>query len=298
MAEDYRLDPFQDVLNTVNISGETHLIPSVSPFTIQLKEVPLKETPSSISLSIGGYTATEVSSQPATGEFWPDYSTGADGDDDWNTGTILFNASAAGKTVVVSYKGTGSVVWAEVVNTHIITATRTVTVPHWATKALISGCGAGGGGGRSTSMTANVYGGGGGAGGYVINWPVTVVGGAVHNVIIGTGGASGAYNGYAATGGITSFGSLLSLGGGTGGGGSGINSPNGSNGSSPISIGYEEPAATGAGRGGLFGTGGQPVTAGTNGSNPGSGWGSGASGGRNADGGKGADGLLIIRWVA
>lgn len=69
MATDYRLDPFQDVLNTVNISGETRTIPSVSPFSIRLAEVPLKETPSSISLTIGGYTATEVSSQPAPVSF-------------------------------------------------------------------------------------------------------------------------------------------------------------------------------------------------------------------------------------
>lgn len=110
MPHDYRYDPFNDVSEAISITGETHVIPNNTPYTIRLKEVPKKETPSSISLTIGGSAANEVSAPPAAGEFWPDYSTKADNDDSWNTGTILFNAADAGKTVVVSYVGTGTLV--------------------------------------------------------------------------------------------------------------------------------------------------------------------------------------------
>lgn len=110
MPHDYRYDPFNDTSEAIAITGETHVIPSNSPYTIRLNEVPMKDTPSSISLTIGGVAANEVSAPPAAGEFWPDYSTKADNDDSWNTGTILFNAADAGKTVVVSYIGTGSLV--------------------------------------------------------------------------------------------------------------------------------------------------------------------------------------------
>ncbi len=110
MAHDYRYDPFNDTSEAIAITGETYVIPSVSPYTIRLNEVPLKDTPSSISLTINGTAASEVSAAPASGEFWPDYSTKADNDDSWNTGTILFNAADAGKTVAVSYIGTGTLV--------------------------------------------------------------------------------------------------------------------------------------------------------------------------------------------
>ena len=110
MPHDYRYDPFNDTSEAIAITGETHVVPSNSPYTIRLNEVPMKDTPSSISLTIGGVAANEVSAPPAAGEFWPDYSTKADNDDSWNTGTILFNAADAGKTVVVSYIGTGSLV--------------------------------------------------------------------------------------------------------------------------------------------------------------------------------------------
>ena len=110
MLHDYRYDPFNDTSEAIAITGETHVIPSNSPYTIRLNEVPMKDTPSSISLTIGGVAANEVSAPPSAGEFWPDYSTKADNDDSWNTGTILFNAADAGKTVVVSYLGTGTLV--------------------------------------------------------------------------------------------------------------------------------------------------------------------------------------------
>lgn len=302
MATDYRLDPFQDVLNTVNISGETRTIPSVSPFSIRLAEVPLKETPSSISLTIGGYTATEVSSQPAAGEFWPDYSTGADGDENWNTGTILFNASDAGKAVVVAYKGTGMLVDTRL-GTELFTASGTITAPFGATKALVSGCAGGGGGGGSYGSTASRASGG-GAGASVVNYVVSVVGGNTYSITIGTGGTGGQYGGYQGTsGGITSFGSLLSLSGGTGG--QGTSSP-GAAGSSPNGGALCVAAQAGAdgGKGGStpWGNGGtSPSSTGVGGN--GTGYGSGGAGAyssTNVDraGGKGTNGLLIIKWVA
>lgn len=177
---DYRYNPFQDVLNPVTISGETYKIPYASPFTIRLMEVPLKETPSTISLTIDGVVAEEVAAAPAQGQFWPDYSTNADGDLTWNTGTLLFNSADAGKTVVVTYKGTGTLVDARWHNVHTFTTSGTITAPSWATHAIISGCGGGGGGG-------------------------------------GGGDSQNANAGQ--TGGTTSFGSLLSLPGGRGGSG-------------------------------------------------------------------------------
>lgn len=108
MAHDYRYNAFDDVLEPLAISGETHIIPSSSPYTIRLAEVPQKTTPSGVSLTIAGTAASEVAATPAAGEFWVDYNTGADNDDGWNTGTILFNSADAGKTVVVSYSGMGT----------------------------------------------------------------------------------------------------------------------------------------------------------------------------------------------
>lgn len=293
MPIDYRLDPFQDVLNAVTISGETHTIPSVSPFTIRLGEVPLKETPSSISLTIGGVRAEEVSSAPAPGQFWPDYSTGADGDDDWNTGTILFNVADAGKTVVVTYKGTGCVVWADFMNPHVFTESGTITAPLWATHAIVSGCGGGGGGGGCASGQAT--GAGGGAGGHCINYLIAVTGGQGYIVTIGAGGAGGAgTNVTGGTGGTTSFGDLLSLGGGKGG--AGTASAPGSPGSGISSI--VVLAASGTGGSSYFGNGGVIRTTSGRG-NAASGYGSGGGGGAGGGnwGGAGSPGFFMIRWV-
>ena len=145
---DYRYNPFENVSTAVTITGETHVIPSVSPYTIRLDEVPMKETPSSISLTIAGSAGAEVSAAPAAGEFWPDYSTGADGDDGWNTGTILFNAADAGKTVVISYVGTGTLVDTRASHGQAIFKESGVWIcPEGIIKVFISMCGGGGGGG-------------------------------------------------------------------------------------------------------------------------------------------------------
>lgn len=108
MASDYRYNPFLNSLEPIAITGEIHVIPTNSPFTIRLHEVPLKEAPSTVSMTIGGNAGVEVAAEPAPGEFRCDYTTGADNDENWNTGLIQFNAADAGKTVVAAYNGMGS----------------------------------------------------------------------------------------------------------------------------------------------------------------------------------------------
>lgn len=310
MATDYRLDPFKDVLNSVKISGETHTIPSVSPYSIRLVEVPLKETPSSINLAIAGVAAEEVSSAPAARQFWPDYSTGADGDDSWNTGTILFNAADAGKEVVVAYKGTGTLVWAnEICQMFVLTESGKITAPPWATRAILSGCGGGGGGGNSTWPT--YPGGGGGSSAWVDTSIVKVTGRASYTVFIGAGGTGGISSTPGTAGGTTSFGSLLSIGGGGGsyrfnGGSAGVLPPYsfgkaGTDGSKAIYDSDNLPGAAGADS--LNGAGGAATDMGsktvTNG-NAATGYGAGgggAKGGAAYRGGAGSQGFLIVRWV-
>lgn len=108
---DYRFDPFLNAFNVKPISGEIHQIPTNSPYEIKLIEVPQKTDPSTLHIAFSnGQALTEVAAQPAQGQYWPDYLTKAHGIADWNTGTILFNAQDAGKTVVVSYNGIGTLV--------------------------------------------------------------------------------------------------------------------------------------------------------------------------------------------
>ncbi len=113
-----RINPFVGDGGTttyINLT-ETHIIPSVSPYVIRLNEVPEKQDPSNIRAvwvdsSTGAVTAsalTEVAATPAAGEFRPDYSTKADGNDNWNTGLIEFSSSDAGKIVRISYTGVGT----------------------------------------------------------------------------------------------------------------------------------------------------------------------------------------------
>lgn len=246
---DYRYNPFENVSTAVTITGEKHVIPSVSPYTVRLDEVPMKETPSSISLTIAGSAGAEVSAAPAAGEFWPDYSTGADGDDGWNTGTILFNGADAGKTVVVSYVGTGTIVDTRTSHGQAIFKESGVWIcPEGITKVFISMCGGGGGGGATTS--------GGG---------------------VGTNGNAG---------GRSSFGALLLTNGG--GGGAGTRSSGegaggssggtgGTSGDAGVNVGTALPIS---GRGGscLLGIGGPPRIQ-TGAGYPGCGFGAGGSGG-------------------
>lgn len=114
---DYRYNPFSDV-STAILAIERHIIPATSPYVISLNEVPQKNSPSTMTVkeitAVSGDTVTygstfaEVSANPASGEFWSDYNTGADGDKGWNTGKLLFAASDAGKLVEVTYTATGT----------------------------------------------------------------------------------------------------------------------------------------------------------------------------------------------
>ena len=109
-VSDYRLDPFTGQLNIREITGEEHTVPQNSPYTIRLNEVPYKADPSTLKVTYkdSGAQLTEVAAQPEAGQYWPDYSTTAV--KEWNTGTLLFNAADAGKTVLVSYQGMGTLV--------------------------------------------------------------------------------------------------------------------------------------------------------------------------------------------
>lgn len=108
---DYRLNPFANVMDSKRIIDETHTVPSVSPFIIRLKEVPLKTDPSSLIVKFtNNRVLTEVAALPGEGEYWPDYNTTAHGVPNWNTGTLLFNSRDAGKTVKVTYNGIGTLV--------------------------------------------------------------------------------------------------------------------------------------------------------------------------------------------
>lgn len=114
---DYRHNPFDNVSAAV-LAVERHLVPAVSPYIINLNEVPQKDSPSTVTVKeitgISEGTVTygndfaEVAANPAAGEFWADYNTGADGDKNWNTGKLQFAASDAGKLVEVSYTATGT----------------------------------------------------------------------------------------------------------------------------------------------------------------------------------------------
>lgn len=106
---DYRFDPFENTFNIKKIYDEYHVIPSNSPYTIRLAEVPQKTSPTTMQVKFqNGALLTEVSEEPAQGQYWPDYLTTEHGIEGWNTGTLKFSAADAGKTVRVTYNGMGT----------------------------------------------------------------------------------------------------------------------------------------------------------------------------------------------
>lgn len=120
MKADYRYNPFTDKAEPV-IKSELVKVPEVSPYIVRLEEVPQKTAPSSMRVAEvvidesgthEGSIFTEVAAFPASGEFFPDYYTSAEGDSSWNTGQILFNESETGKMLRVNYYGMGSIIWA------------------------------------------------------------------------------------------------------------------------------------------------------------------------------------------
>ena len=115
----------------------------------------------------------------------------------------------------------------------VFTSSTTVTVPTGATKAILSG--RGGGGGNCMSGSAITI--SGGSGGIALNYPVNVSSGSSIKITIGNKGSNKTTGGYgsAGSGGVTSFGSLMSLGGGGGGYSGGGSSHAGSPGSGFVS---------------------------------------------------------------
>lgn len=106
-----RRNPFTGQETPVEKQETGLTIPTSAPYLVQLVEVPLKETPSSITVynvSDNQYM-TEVSTAPAQGQFRVDYPE-PDGE---GTGLIEFNSADAGKLINISYKGTGSPVITE-----------------------------------------------------------------------------------------------------------------------------------------------------------------------------------------
>lgn len=118
-----------------------------------------------INAVVYGPVLSEVSATPAARQYWPDYTTGADGDDTWNTGTVLFNSAQAGVTVAVSYKGTGTLVDARALGGKTVydtPGTYTFVAPTDKLKVTVIGAG-GSGGGVGTSSGQFYAGAAGGA---------------------------------------------------------------------------------------------------------------------------------------
>ena len=88
------------------VVGEPHKIPASAPYHIFLRHVPRQQTPSTVKVSGGGITWTEVSTPPsASGQYRVRY--------DEALGRIEFHSSDAGKEITVDYNACGTVVWGE-----------------------------------------------------------------------------------------------------------------------------------------------------------------------------------------
>lgn len=225
----------------------------------------------------------EVSTNPSTGQFWPDYNTEKGVEEDWNTGTLEFNALDAGKRLLVSYMGIGTLADKRVIGAgyQLFTATGTFKVPRGITKVFITGCAGGAGGGGSSAYDGL----GGGAGGQAVDWQITVEPDMTYTITVGGGGGGATNTAYGYAGGATSFGNLLTLGGGSGN----------SCGWGPAAGGYLNTGGR-MGVSGLFGIGGAVVSLYTGNAGAGYGAGGGASAGKNYYGGSGASGFLLVKW--
>ena len=159
--------------------------------------------------------------------------------------------------------------------------TYSVTVPDWATKAVITACGGGGGGAFGSSSSGYFPGGGGGGGGaavYETEYAVSSLKGQSISITVGAAGTAGSSSStVGGDGGNTIIGSILTL---NGGGGGVVHS-----GSSPSSGG----SAGGAG-GGAGGESGGSQSGSSSGTSGGAGvLGRGGSGGSNIDYGEGIE---------
>lgn len=113
----YRYDAYSDIPSNITLT-ERHLVPAISPYIVTLTEVPVKSAPSTTSAryindisggsAVYGKSLTEVSATPVAGQYYPDYHTNADNNENWNTGQILFAAADAGKIVEITYLAKGT----------------------------------------------------------------------------------------------------------------------------------------------------------------------------------------------
>jgi hypothetical protein len=106
-----RRNPFTKTENPVIKQENGLVIPTSSPYLVQLVETPLKEIPSSVTVYnvTDNQYMTEVQTAPGQGQFRVDYPE-PDGE---GTGLVEFSSLDAGKEVNVTYKGTGSPVVTE-----------------------------------------------------------------------------------------------------------------------------------------------------------------------------------------
>lgn len=109
LVYDKRFNPFSEELMDTEITNESHTVAQsgLGFYGVRLKEVPLKESPSSISIS--GFTEIE-SGDPEEDQFVVDYK--------YQTGWLMFNAANNGDNIIVSYKGIGSPNEAALYNDH------------------------------------------------------------------------------------------------------------------------------------------------------------------------------------
>lgn len=113
----YRYDAYSDIPSNITLT-ERHLVPAISPYIVTLTEVPVKSAPSTTSAryindisggsAVYGESLTEVSATPVAWQYYPDYHTNADNNENWNTGQILFAAADAGKIVEITYLAKGT----------------------------------------------------------------------------------------------------------------------------------------------------------------------------------------------
>lgn len=207
--------------DVITIDSEQMLVTNVSGATLTVARGYNSTSAETHTLNtpIYGPLWSEVAATPAARQYWPDYATGADGDDNWNTGTLLFNSADAGKTLSVSYTGTGTLADTEAVSRGLVEyftpGSYTFIVPRGVTQIEIELGGGGGGGSRGGDAEPGA---GGGCGEYKPFAPYTVTPGQVLTVSVGAGGpGSTSQSADGTAGGASGVGTLVSCTGGGGG---------------------------------------------------------------------------------
>lgn len=155
----------------------------------------------------------EVAADPSAGQFWPDYNTVKGINEDWNTGTIEFNPQDAGKRLLISYMGIGTLADMRIVgyNRTVFFENGVLTIPPGTKEVFVSMCG--GGGGMTTQTSDALYG---YHGEFVMHRRVAVSEREIIEIAIGAGGTTPTgTNQWSGAGGASSFGSYLSAAGGS-----------------------------------------------------------------------------------